>query len=105
MNPGDVPRFRPSLHTPTAALNDLSRLVAPLAGLQVRPPMSLRQTPAGYVLEYDGERVGETYIVRIPNPADLDEEGLVRGVFIQKFSGLPVANADGEEVLLYLVGS
>jgi len=49
-------------------------------------------------------RAGEVSIVRIPDPADTDAEGLVTGVFIQDFTGLPVANADGEEVLLYLVG-
>jgi hypothetical protein len=47
---------------------------------------------------------GEVYIVRIPDPATTDGEGLVEEVFIQDFTGLPVANEDGEEVLLYLVG-
>lgn len=58
----------------------------------------------GFVLLGDRSRAGETYIVRIPDPATTDEEGLVEAVYIQDFTGLPVANADGEDVLLYLVG-
>lgn len=43
------------------------------------------------------------HIVRIPDPVTTDAEGLLTGVYIQDFSGLPVTHADGEEVLLYLV--
>jgi hypothetical protein len=47
---------------------------------------------------------GQTYIVRIPDPATTDAKGYVDGVFIQNFSGDPVTYSDGEQVKLLLVG-
>lgn len=68
MLPGNVPSFRPGIHNPARALNELAAQAGQALGLQVAPPLCLDHTPAGMLLRLQEE--AEAAAEDLPDPFD-----------------------------------